>query len=352
MAKVELQLRCFNLPALDFFSKSDPLVILYTQAEGGEDKWDQVDKTECIPNNLAPVFAKTFKLDFNPKTMLKFQVLDMEDRKFEDIEKAQFIGYYIVSLSELVCIGGATGRKHLHWKNGNVLANGSISILATVTGEEAATALFQAKEFVEIEALRKACTLYWSPFCPSSLACLAIAKTDFAKEVRLQQVGKDDPALEINPSGELPFLDDAGFCLRGANTIIRYLVGKSPTVAAQLYPAEHQARARVEQALDWHLTNTARGWPFLASKFGSTVEQTAQDEGKRWYDSSLSQLDSGLAKQAFLAGPALTIADIVAFMDVALLPPAATASLPNVVRWLKAMAAYDATVAEAKQVMA
>jgi len=352
MAKVELKLRCFNLPALDFFSKSDPLVVLYSQAEGGEDKWDKLDQTECIPNNLAPVFAKSFTVDFNPKMVLKFLVLDMDDKKLEDVDKAQFIGYYIVSLSELVCVGGATGRKHLRWKNGNVLANGSISILATVSGEEEATAKFQAKEFVELEALRKACTLYWSPFCPSSLACLAIAKTHFAKDVRLQQFGKDDPAPEINPSGELPFLDDGGFRLHGVSTIVRYLVEKSPSVASLLYPSEHQSRARVEQALDWHLTNTARGWPFLAPKFGASVEQAAQDEGKRRYDSSLSTLDAVLAKQDFLAGPALTIADIVVFMEVALLPPAATESLPNVVRWLQALTAYDAFVAEAKQVMA
>jgi len=352
MAKVELKLRCFNLPALDFFSKSDPLVTVYTQLEGAEDKWDRLDQTECIPNNLAPVFAKTFTLDFNVKTYLKFEVVDMDDKKLEDVAHAQFIGYYTVSLSELVCVGGATGRKRLHWKNGNVLANGSISILATVSGEEAATAKFQAKEFVEIEALRKQCTLYWSAYCPSSLACMTVAKTEFPKDVRLQQVGKDDPAPEINPSGELPFLDDAGFFLHGANAILRYLVEKSPSVAATLYPVEHQPRAKVEQALDWHLTHTGRGWPFLAPKFGATVEQTAQDEGKRRYDSSLKQLDAVLAKQDFLAGPTLSIADIVVFMEVALLPPAATESLANVARWLQAMAAYDSVVAEAKKVMA
>jgi len=276
----------------------------------------------------------------------------MDDKKLDDVAKAQFVGYYVVSLSELVCIGGATGRKHLRWKNGNVLANGSISVLATVSGDEAAAAKAQAREFVEAEALRKACTLYWSPYCPSSLACLAVAKTEFTKEVRLQQLGKDAPATDINPSGVLPFLDDAGFRLNGANSIIRYMVEKSPTVAARLYPTDTKSRAKVEEALDWHLTNTARGWAFLAPKFGATVEQAAQDEGKRWYDSSLGQLDGVLAKQAFLAGPTLTIADIVVFVEVALLPPASTESLPNVVRWLQALAAYDAFVTEAKQVMA
>jgi len=351
MSKVELKMRCFNLPALDFFSKSDPLIVVYTKSEGEEDKWDKVDQTECVMNNLAPVFEKVVTLDWNVKTELKFEVVDMDDNKHADVSQAKLIGYYIVSMSELVCIGGATGRKHLHWKNGNVLAHGSISILATINGNDVAEAKALAKEFVEAEALRKACALYWSPYSPPSLACLALAKTELTKEVRLIQLGKDADHLDINPTGELPFLDDASFPLNGAATIIRYLLQKFPHAGPHLYPGDLQGRARVEQALDWHLRHTARGWPFLAPKFGFKMDQAAQDEGKRWYDSSLNQLEGVLAKQPFLAGSTLTIADIVSFVELALLPPEATANMPHITRWLKSMAAYDSVVAEAKQVM-
>jgi glutathione S-transferase len=337
------------LPALDFFSKTDPIVILYTKAEGAEDKWDKFDQTECVVNNLAPVFAKTFVVDWNVKTELKFEVLDMDDKKLDDVAKAQFIGSFTVSLADLVCIGGATGRKRLHWTNGNVLVNGSISIFATVIGDDLNSVKAQAKEFVDVMAQRKACTLYWSPYCPASFACAAVVKAAFSKEVRLQQLGKDTK-LENNPSGELPFLDDAGFRLDGANAIIRYLCLKA-TTGSPLYPVGWKARAKVEEALDWHLANTARGRDFLAPKFGATVTQAAQDEGKRWYDLSLSRLDGILAGQAFLAGADLTIADIVVFVEVALLPSAATEGLPNLVRWLQAMTAYDSVVTEAKQVM-
>jgi len=178
-----------------------------------------------------------------------------------------------------------------------------------------------------------------------------VAKTELTKEVRLIQLGKDAEHLDINPTGELPFLDDNTFPLNGASTIIRYLFQKFPHAGTTLYPSDLQGRARVEQALDWHLRHTARGWPFLAPKFGINVAEAAQEEGKRWYDSSLSQLEAVLVKQPFLAGSTLTIADIVSFVEVALLPPEATANLPHVGRWLKSMAAYDSVVAEAKQVM-
>jgi len=346
-------MRCFNLPSLDFFSKSDPVVVIYTKAPGEEDKWDHVDQTECIMNNLAPVFAKVVTLDWNVNTELKFEVLDMDDRKHEDIAKAQFIGYYTVSLAELVCIGGATGRKHLHWKNGNVIANGSISVLATLIGGNPAEAIIVAKKFVETQD--NTCTLYWSPGAPASLACLAVAQTELAKEdlklVKVDQVGRELQRMEINPSGVFPFLDDAGFRLNGAGPIIRYLFQKYPGAGTHLYPTDLQGRARVEQALDWHSSHTARGWPFLAPKFGASVEDAAQEEGKRWYDSSLPQLETLLTKQPFLAGSTLTIADIVSFVELALLPPEATANLPSIVRWLQALAVYDSVVAEAKKVV-
>jgi len=350
MSKVELRIRCFNLPALDFFSKSDPLVVVYAKSAEGDDKWEKVDQTECVPNNLGPVFAKVVEVDWNTKTELKFEVWDMDETKTDDISKAHYIGHYLVSLADLVCIGGATGRKHLRWKNGNVLTHGSISIHATVTGSEAETAIAQAREFVESEAQRKACTLYWSAYSPPSLAALAVAKTELVKEVRLQELGREPERLDINPSGVLPFLDDAGFHLNGAATILRYLCQKCPS-AAHLHPSDLQGRAKVEQALDWHLSNTARGWPYLAPRLGFTMDQAAQDEGKKWYESSLNGLENVLSKQSFLAGPAPTIADIVAYVEVALLPAAMTSPLPNLTRWLQALAVYEPIVAEAKQVM-
>jgi len=331
MAKVELKLRCFNLPAVDFFSKSDPLVAASTKVEGQtEDKWEDVGRTECIPNNLGPVFTKTITVDWKANTLLKFDVWDMDEEKADDINKATFIGYYTVLLSELVSMGGAaTGRKHLHAKNGNILANGSISLLATVQGGDAHAIKAEAAAFVEEESQRKACMLYWGSQSSGSLACLALVKSQLAKEVRLEKVdaaqAKTAHFLEHNTAGTLPFVDDAGFKINGENAILRNLCQKYPAAGAHLFPADLHARTAVEVALDWHLTYTVRS--------DSTF---------------VAELERRLATQPFVAGNSATIADLAVWADAALLPEAATADTPNVKRWLKALAVYDSVLAEAK----
>ena len=55
-SKVELFVSCSNLKNLDHFSKSDPVVFLYSR--GREVEWTKVGRTELIENNLNPkVFA-------------------------------------------------------------------------------------------------------------------------------------------------------------------------------------------------------------------------------------------------------------------------------------------------------
>jgi glutathione S-transferase len=277
------------------------------------------------------VFTKVITLDWHVNTKLKFEVWDMDDAKLDDMAKAHYVGHYIVSLADLVCIGGATGRKHLHWKNGNVLANGSISILATVIGEDIASIRAQAKEFVDQEVQRKSCVLYWGSHAPASLACLALVKTNLSKEVRVEHLdaaqAQSAQFLERNPTGTLPFLDDAGFRLDGTNTILRYLCNKIPS-AHHLYPNELQVRAKVDAMLDWHLNNTARGVN----------------------DANLRHIENVLLgdKQPFIAGNALTIADLAVFAEVTQASAETLANLAHITRWLRDLAAYSSAVAGAK----
>ena len=51
-SKVELSVSCSSLKNLDYFSKSDPTVFLYTR--GREAGWVKVGRTEVIDNNLNP----------------------------------------------------------------------------------------------------------------------------------------------------------------------------------------------------------------------------------------------------------------------------------------------------------
>lgn len=60
--KVELTLRCTNLPDKDTFSKSDPFAVIWIRINGTI--WQEVGRTETIQNNLAPRFKKRFDLDY------------------------------------------------------------------------------------------------------------------------------------------------------------------------------------------------------------------------------------------------------------------------------------------------
>ncbi|XP_051910911.1 copine-5 isoform X3 [Hippocampus zosterae] len=79
--KVELSVSCRNLLDRDTFSKSDPLVVLYTQ--GVECKqWREFGRTEVIDNTLNPDFVRKYILDyfFEEKQNLRFDVYDIDSR--------------------------------------------------------------------------------------------------------------------------------------------------------------------------------------------------------------------------------------------------------------------------------
>ena len=63
----------------------------------------------------------------------------------------------------------------------------------------------------------------------------------------------DDPGLlAMNPNRLVPVIRDGDFVLWESNSICRYLARKSPHTA--LYPEDAQARALVEQWMDWQAT--------------------------------------------------------------------------------------------------
>ncbi|KAF3828940.1 hypothetical protein GH733_003204 [Mirounga leonina] len=65
-----------NLLDLDTFSKSDPMVVLYTQSRASQE-WREFGRTEVIDNTLNPDFVRKFVLDyfFEEKQNLRFDVI-------------------------------------------------------------------------------------------------------------------------------------------------------------------------------------------------------------------------------------------------------------------------------------
>ncbi|XP_038139015.1 copine-8 isoform X1 [Cyprinodon tularosa] len=105
--KVEITVSCRNLLDRDTFSKSDPLVVLYTQ--GVETKqWREFGRTEVIDNTLNPDFVRKYILDyfFEEKQNLRFDVYDI-DSKSPDLAKHpndfnDFLGQVYCTLGEIV----------------------------------------------------------------------------------------------------------------------------------------------------------------------------------------------------------------------------------------------------------
>ena len=126
---VELSIRCEQLTDMDVFSKSDPFCVLYMK-DG--DRWQLIDKTETIDNNLNPHFQKKFVLQFRfeERQMLRFSVYD-SDGPSSNLEDHDFIGTMECSLGEVV---SQQGRGLTRSLVGEDVTNTKQTI--TVTAEE------------------------------------------------------------------------------------------------------------------------------------------------------------------------------------------------------------------------
>jgi glutathione S-transferase len=119
--------------------------------------------------------------------------------------------------------------------------------------------------------------------------------------------------LKINPMAQVPAVIDGQFVLRESNTIVRYLAAKHR--ATHLYPDDLQARALVEQWMDWvayDVTHALRG-AFL----GGQLREKPWDnpwfvaQGRRDLTELMALLDRHLAKSgAYVLGDGFTLADI------------------------------------------
>lgn len=113
---VEIHVSCKNLLDLDVFSKSDPMVVMYTMNNAA---WKEHGKTEIIYDNLNPVFTKPFKIEYNFEEYqkLKFEVYDI-DSETKKLTNQEFIGYTEITLGSIIGEhGGKFSGKLLNCKN-------------------------------------------------------------------------------------------------------------------------------------------------------------------------------------------------------------------------------------------
>jgi glutathione S-transferase len=153
----------------------------------------------------------------------------------------------------------------------------------------------------------------------------------------------------INPSCQVPVLDDGDFRLTESSAILKYLAEKAGSPA---YPSDPRKRARVNERMDWFNTAFYRDYsygyiypqifPFMARpdpKVQAGTIAYGREKALNW----LKVLDQEIIgpRNRFLCGDEITIADHLGAMMVLSGEAigADFAAYPNIARWLGNMKA-------------
>lgn len=140
-------------------------------------------------------------------------------------------------------------------------------------------------------------------------------KLDYERE----QWGDDVKSLHapefmaLNPNALIPVLKDNDFVLWESNAILRYL--SNAYGGEWLYPTQPQARARVDQWMDWQSTELNTSWRYA---FMSLVRHSPAHQDPRLlaaackgWSHTMNILNQQLEKTGrFVAGHHFTFADI------------------------------------------
>lgn len=123
---------------------------------------------------------------------------------------------------------------------------------------------------------------------------------------------RDPDYLALNPNGLVPVLEEDGFVLWESNAILRHLAETHGR--GGLWPQEPQARAHVNQWLDWQATAFT---PAMRDAFWQTVRVPEAERDPAVIARSVAEteacaaiLDAHLAGRAFAVGDHFTAADI------------------------------------------
>jgi len=153
----------------------------------------------------------------------------------------------------------------------------------------------------------------------------------------------------INPSHQVPVLEDGDFRLTESSAILKYLADK---IQSPAYPTDLRKRARVNERMDWLNTGFYRDFsygflypqifPFMKRPDDRVQAGTVawgKDKAAGW----LKVLDESLIgpKNAFLCGSEITLADYLGSMMVlgGEVIDCNLRAYPNIYRWLGNMKA-------------
>ena len=133
-------------------------------------------------------------------------------------------------------------------------------------------------------------------------------------DLHFEHVESDAQLLARNPNALVPVIQDGDFVLWESNTICRYLAARQPH--RTLLPEDGQARALVEQWMDWQATelNTAWRYGFYATvrKSPAHTDPVAIAASIKSWNRQMSILDAHFQHGGqFVTGEHFTLADVV-----------------------------------------
>jgi len=158
----------------------------------------------------------------------------------------------------------------------------------------------------------------------------------------------EEPFVTLNPSKQVPVLEDGDLVLTESSAILKYLAEKANSPA---YPKDLKARARINERMDWFNTQHYREWGYhliYPQTFPHHVRPTEEAQratvewGREKSEAWLKVLnDNIIGSHKYLCGDTITIADyfgaeILAAGD---LIGVTYKRFPNVDRWMSTMRA-------------
>jgi glutathione S-transferase len=133
-------------------------------------------------------------------------------------------------------------------------------------------------------------------------------------DLPFESVESDPQLLARNPNAMVPVIQDGEFVLWESNAICRYLAGRDPR--SVLLPQEPEARAQVDQWMDWMIAELNPAWRYafvaLVRKNPRFQDPAAIAQSAASWNDHMRLLDHHFATGGqFITGEFFTLADIV-----------------------------------------
>ncbi len=157
-----------------------------------------------------------------------------------------------------------------------------------------------------------------------------------------------EPFAKLNPSKQVPVLEDGDFVLTESSAILKYLADKASSPA---YPKDLKARAHVNEVMDWFNTNHYREWGYHLIypqvfphhlRKPEAAQQATIEWGKEKSEQWLQLLnDNVLGSKKYLCSEQISIADYFGaeILSAGDLIHVSYKRYPNVDRWMSSMRA-------------